>query len=152
MHTTFWSSILHWRTWSWFHPLAVVNDATLDNAMQLSVCTSVNILTNNFQRYLSGTWSSILNLSCNLSFSVNFENSLLVVCSPAQAWELVHDINVCCKWMIFSLEFKNEWSCHWVNRNGCLLEWDLIKESSALSMADLEAAFSIHLCSLAFER
>jgi hypothetical protein len=35
--------------------------------MQLSVRTSVNTLTNNVQSYLSGTWSSILNLSCNLS-------------------------------------------------------------------------------------
>jgi hypothetical protein len=38
-----------------FHPLAIVNDATLDNAMQLSVQTSVNTLTNNVQSYLSGT-------------------------------------------------------------------------------------------------
>jgi hypothetical protein len=39
----------------WFHPLAVVNDAALDSAMQLSVCTSANILTNSVQWNLGGT-------------------------------------------------------------------------------------------------
>jgi hypothetical protein len=50
------------------------------------------------------------------------------------------------------LGFQKEWRCHWVNRNGCLLEWDLTEETSVPSIAGLEIAFSTHLCSPAFER